>query len=98
MHVPIPLSPEQVINAERAAATAKQLANQAREQQVAVTAELQKQKEAAAALQEQLEAAAIEKTNVARQLAAAEKKVRCIAARCFCCALCFLLGDAQPRL
>lgn len=71
-----PPSCPQIINAERAAQAAKQVAEQARQQAAAVEAELRKQKEAAAALQAQLEGAGKERAAVEERLAAAEQKVR----------------------
>ena len=62
----------QIINAERAAATAQELADKAREQKAAVEAELTKQREAAARLQKQIVEAAAERKHIKAQLAAAE--------------------------
>jgi hypothetical protein len=66
----------QVTNSERAAAIAKQLAEEVKGQQGKVEAALLKQKEAAASLQQELNKATEGRKSVQAQLAAAEEKVR----------------------
>lgn len=65
----------QVTNSERAAAIAKQLAEEVKGQQGKVEAALLKQKEAAASLQQELDKATEGRKSVQAQLAAAEEKV-----------------------